>query len=129
MRSIATLVAVVAAIGISVVHAQDASKPGSSGQTFKSSTRLIQVSVVVQDGRHRPVADLKPEDFRKAGKHKVKGARRPLRVSPAVVGARDSDPAVRTEGGHVSVVVAGEELSVSRRHARELRDLLTRRER
>ena len=37
--------------------------------------------------------------------------------------------AVRTEGGHVSVVVAGEELAVSRRHARELRDLLTRRER
>jgi tRNA pseudouridine13 synthase len=26
--------------------------------------------------------DLKPEDFRKAGKHKVKGARRPLRVRP-----------------------------------------------
>ncbi len=37
--------------------------------------------------------------------------------------------AVRTEGGHVSVVVAGEELAVSRRHTRELRDLLTRRER
>jgi len=36
--------------------------------------------------------------------------------------------AVRTESGHVSVVVAGDELSVSRRHARELRDLLPRRD-
>jgi DNA-binding LytR/AlgR family response regulator len=34
---------------------------------------------------------------------------------------------VRTESGRVSVVVAGQELSVSRRHTRELRDLLTRR--
>ena len=57
--------------------------------------------------------DLRPEDFRKAGKHKVKGARRPLRVNPAVAltpvstdaGAPPDDrPAVaeapvRTEGG------------------------------
>jgi tRNA(Glu) U13 pseudouridine synthase TruD len=28
---------------------------------------------------------LSPEDFRKAGKHKIKGARRPLRVRPADV--------------------------------------------
>ena len=63
VRSIATLVAVVAAIGIAVVHAQDPAKPNPSGPTFKSSTRLIQVSVVVQDGRRRPVADLKAEDF------------------------------------------------------------------
>jgi DNA-binding LytR/AlgR family response regulator len=34
---------------------------------------------------------------------------------------------VRTEAGRVSVVVAGRELAVSRRHTRELRDLLTRR--
>jgi DNA-binding LytR/AlgR family response regulator len=34
---------------------------------------------------------------------------------------------VRTEAGRVSVVVAGRELVVSRRHTRELRDLLTRR--
>ena len=63
VRSIATLVAVVAAIGISVVHAQNPAKPNPSGPTFKSSTRLIQVSVVVQDGRRRPVPDLKAEDF------------------------------------------------------------------
>jgi len=36
---------------------------------------------------------------------------------------------VRMEGGRCSVVVAGEELGVSRRHTRELRDLLVRRTR
>jgi DNA-binding LytR/AlgR family response regulator len=35
---------------------------------------------------------------------------------------------LRSDAGHVSVVVAGRELAVSRRHTRELRDLLTRRE-
>ena len=33
---------------------------------------------------------------------------------------------VRTDGGRVTVVVGGEELTVSRRHTRELRDLLVR---
>jgi DNA-binding LytR/AlgR family response regulator len=36
---------------------------------------------------------------------------------------------VRSDGGRVSVVVDGEELTVSRRHTRELRDLLLRRAR
>ena len=64
MRSIATFVAIAAAAAISVLHAQsNGQKPSTSGPTFKSSTRLIQVSVVVQDGRRRPVTDLKPEDF------------------------------------------------------------------
>jgi DNA-binding LytR/AlgR family response regulator len=36
---------------------------------------------------------------------------------------------VRSDGGRVSVVVDGEELAVSRRHTRELRDLLVRRAR
>lgn len=36
---------------------------------------------------------------------------------------------VRTEGGHTCVVVGGRELGVSRRHTRELRDLLVRRPR
>jgi DNA-binding LytR/AlgR family response regulator len=36
---------------------------------------------------------------------------------------------VRTDGGRVTVVVDGEELTVSRRHTRELRDLLVRRAR
>ena len=35
----------------------------------------------------------------------------------------------RTEGGRCTVLVAGEELVVSRRHTRELRDLLVRRNR
>lgn len=34
---------------------------------------------------------------------------------------------VRQEGGHMSVLIGGTELAVSRRHARELRDLLFRR--
>ena len=36
---------------------------------------------------------------------------------------------VRAEGGRVTVVVAGQELAVARRHTRELRDLLVRRAR
>jgi DNA-binding LytR/AlgR family response regulator len=36
---------------------------------------------------------------------------------------------VRSDGGRVTVVVGGEELAVSRRHTRELRDLLVRRAR
>jgi tRNA pseudouridine13 synthase len=44
--------------------------------------------------------ELTPADFRKGGKHKVKGARRPLRASPALAGAPDSAAsAVKTEGG------------------------------
>ena len=35
---------------------------------------------------------------------------------------------LRSDGGHCTVVVAGQELAVSRRHTRELRDLLTGRE-
>ena len=36
---------------------------------------------------------------------------------------------LRTDSGHCTVVVEGHELAVSRRHTRELRDLLTRRDR
>ncbi|MEO5854321.1 MAG: LytTR family DNA-binding domain-containing protein [Nocardioides sp.] len=35
---------------------------------------------------------------------------------------------IRTDGGHCTVMVGDQELAVSRRHTRELRDLLTRRE-
>lgn len=38
--------------------------------------------------------ELTPTDFRKAGKHKIKGARRPLRANPAL-----ADSPVSTEGG------------------------------
>ena len=43
---------------------------------------------------------LNPSDFRKAGKHKVKGARRPLRVKPADL---DLSAGVDEHGGHVTV--------------------------
>ena len=62
MRPIALVVVAVcvAAIG---VHTQDTGRPGASGQTFRTATRLIQVSVVVHDGRKRPVEGLRAEDF------------------------------------------------------------------
>lgn len=63
MRPIASLLALVAAVGLSVLHAQDVQKPDASTQTFKASTRLIQVSVVVHDGNRRPVTGLTAEDF------------------------------------------------------------------
>jgi tRNA pseudouridine13 synthase len=44
--------------------------------------------------------DLKPEDFRKAGKHKVKGARRPLRIQPAEVRLEGG---VDEHGAHITV--------------------------
>ena len=52
-----------------------------------------------------------------------------VRIHRSVLVSLAHVEAVRTEGGHLSVVVAGTELAVSRRHARELRDLLTRRDR
>jgi VWFA-related protein len=63
VRPIASLLALVAAVGLSVLHAQDVQKPDASTQTFKASTRLIQVSVVVHDGNRRPVTGLTAEDF------------------------------------------------------------------
>jgi tRNA pseudouridine13 synthase len=44
--------------------------------------------------------NLTPADFRKAGKHKVKGARRPLRVKPADVSLAAG---VDDHGGHITV--------------------------
>src|SRR6266540_1223058 len=46
--------------------AQDPPPPQNRGDqvpVFRSTTRLVQVSVVVHDGRGQPVADLKKEDF------------------------------------------------------------------
>ena len=43
---------------------------------------------------------LSPQDFRKAGRHKVKGARRPLRVRPRDV---DWESGVDEHGGYVTV--------------------------
>src|SRR5205823_1229881 len=44
--------------------------------------------------------NLSPQDFRKAGKHKVKGARRPLRVRPVDV---QLSGGVDEYGGHITV--------------------------
>ena len=44
--------------------------------------------------------DLKPDDFRKAGKHKVKGARRPLRVRPTELRLEGG---VDEHGAHITV--------------------------
>ena len=64
MRPKASLIAVVAALGFSSLHAQGVQTPADpSRQTFKAATRLIQVSVVVHDGRRQPIAGLKAEDF------------------------------------------------------------------
>ena len=43
---------------------------------------------------------LKPEDFRKAGKHKIKGARRPLRVRPSEI---QLESGVDEHGAHITV--------------------------
>jgi VWFA-related protein len=40
-----------------------AQQPSAAQPVFRTSTRLIQVSVVVHDGRHRPVPGLTAEDF------------------------------------------------------------------
>lgn len=62
MRAIVSLAAALC-VAAAVVHAQDAATPTASKQTFRTATRLIQVSVVVHDGRKRPVEGLRAEDF------------------------------------------------------------------
>ena len=52
-----------------------------------------------------------------------------VRIHRSVLVALPHVEEVRSEGGRVSVVIAGTELPVSRRHTRELRSVLTRRER
>lgn len=60
MRTAAALV-VATSIALSAAPTGDAQ--GQQPPVFRSSTRLVQVSVVVQDGRNRPVDGLKAEDF------------------------------------------------------------------
>jgi VWFA-related protein len=63
VRLIALVVAAVCASGIAVVHAQDPAKSDVSPQTFRTATRLIQVSVVVHDRSRKAVEGLRTEDF------------------------------------------------------------------
>ena len=51
-----------------------------------------------------------------------------VRIHRSVLVALPHVEEVRSEGGRVSVVIGGTELPVSRRHTRELRSVLTRRE-
>ena len=51
-----------------------------------------------------------------------------VRIHRSVLVALPHVEEVRSEGGRVSVVVGGIELPVSRRHTRELRSVLTKRE-
>ena len=59
MRTLAIAAAALLSIALALPSAQDA----KSQPVFRASTRLIQVSVVVHDGRHRPVPGLEVEDF------------------------------------------------------------------
>ena len=61
MRALAVLLVVICVSGIAAIDAQDGQKPPTS--TFRTSTRLIQVSVVVHEGKRKPVEGLKAEDF------------------------------------------------------------------
>jgi len=63
VRLNALVVAAACAFGITAVRAHYSAKPDTSTQTFRTATRLIEVSVVVHDGRQRPVEGLRAEDF------------------------------------------------------------------
>lgn len=58
--SIALIAAVVSLAGLS---ARARGVPGQDPQTFRADARLVRVSVVVHDGRGRPVSGLTREDF------------------------------------------------------------------
>ena len=47
----------------SVLAPQAAPSQAQEGTVLRSTTRLVQVSVVVQDGKGQPIMGLKPEDF------------------------------------------------------------------
>ena len=58
-----TAAALVVATSIALSASPSGQAQGQQPPVFRSSTRLIQVSVVVQDGRNRPVDGLKADDF------------------------------------------------------------------
>jgi VWFA-related protein len=61
---------------ISAMLAQQAPAPEQPPVVLKSTTRLVQVSVIAQDGKGQPVTDLRKEDFR----IKVSGKDQPIKV-------------------------------------------------
>lgn len=58
-----TAAALVVAASIALSASPSGQVQGQQPPIFRASTRLVQVSVVVQDGRNRPVDGLKAEDF------------------------------------------------------------------
>ena len=62
-------------ITISALLAQEPTAPPTP-VVLKSTTRLVQVSVIAQDGKGQPVTDLKKEDFR----IKVNGKDQPIKI-------------------------------------------------
>ena len=62
MRSLAALVVASSIAWSAAPPGQNAAQ--SQSPTFRSATRLVPVSVVVHDGRNRPVDGLKAEDFK-----------------------------------------------------------------
>src|ERR1700733_843680 len=63
---------------ISALFAQQSAAPPADQppMVLKATTRLVQVSVIAQDGKGRPVTDLKKDDFR----IKVNGKDQPIKI-------------------------------------------------
>lgn len=110
MRSPALALAAATFCGLSAVSA---GQSNSQVQTFRTSTRLVQVSVVVHDDRNRPVEGLRAEDFRvlEDGKELPVAFFSPRAQDPARAVAATSDPGTFTNripspanGGVVAVV-------------------------
>ena len=82
-------------------------QPRAEGWEISPTGPLVGYRMSLPQGRQLEIEqaalaemELKPEDFRKAGKHKVKGARRPLRVRPAEVRL---EAGVDEHAGHITV--------------------------
>ncbi len=88
---------------------EDANAEQARADSFEISPTgpLVGYRMSLPQGRELEVeqaalaeVDLTPTDFRKAGKHKVKGARRPLRVRPTDL---QLSAGVDEHGGHITV--------------------------
>src|SRR5580658_705749 len=73
---IARIPLVFATIGGLLVAQQPAPQTEQAPVVLKSTTRLVQVSVIAQDGKGQPITDLKKDDFR----IKVNGKDQPIKI-------------------------------------------------
>ncbi|HSC28342.1 MAG TPA: VWA domain-containing protein [Vicinamibacterales bacterium] len=64
MRHGLPAIVLAAATAVAIPSAQAPSSQQQRPTTFRTGTRLVQISVVVQDGQRRPVSGLTVEDFR-----------------------------------------------------------------